>query len=72
MDYTLSMVFLTETGAKSSLSVSGVKPAITQAEVDTLMDIIVAKNIFLPSTGALVSKESAQLVAKTVTKYELA
>jgi len=72
MEYTLSMVFLTETGAKSSLSVSGVKPAITQAEVDTLMDIIVAKNIFLPSTGALVSKESAQLVAKTVTKYELA
>ena len=72
MDYTLSMVFLTETGAKSSLSVSGVKPTITQAEVDTLMDIIVAKNIFLPSTGALVSKESAQLVAKTVTKYELA
>ena len=72
MEYTLSMVFLTETGAKSSLSVSGVKPTITQAEVDTLMDIIVAKNIFLPSTGALVSKESAQLVAKTVTKYELA
>jgi len=72
MEYTLSMVFLTETGAKSSLSVSGVKPAITQAEVDTLMDIIIAKNIFLPSTGVLVSKESAQLVAKTVTKYELA
>ena len=71
MEYTLSMVFITERGAKSSLSISGVKPTLTKAEIDTLMDTIVAKNVFLASTGALVSKESAQLVAKTVTKYEM-
>lgn len=71
MEYTLSMVFITEKGAKSSLSISGVKPTLTKAEIDTLMDTIIAKNVFLPSTGALEKKESAQIVAKTVTKYEM-
>ena len=72
MEYTLSMVFNTEAGLKKTLSISGVKPALTKAEVDTLMDVIIAKNIFLPSSGALASKDSAQLVAKTITKYEVA
>lgn len=72
MEYTLSMVFITEKGAKSSLSISGVKPTLTKAEIDALMDTIIAKNVFLASTGALEKKESAQIVAKTVTKYEMA
>lgn len=72
MEYTLSMVFLTEKGSKASLSISGVKESITQAEVDTLMNTIIAKNVFLTTTGALASKDSAQLVAKTVTKYDIA
>ena len=72
MEYTLSMVFNTETGTTTSISISGVKPTITQAEVDTLMGVIVAKNVFLPSAGELVSKASAQLVAKTITKYTVA
>lgn len=71
MEYTLSMVFLTEKGSKASLSISGVKESITQAEVDTLMNTIIAKNVFLTTTGALASKDSAQLVAKTVTKYDI-
>lgn len=72
MEYTLSMVFITEKGSKASLSISGVKAAITQAEVDTLMDTIIAKNVFTTTTGALASKDSAQLIAKTVTKYDIA
>lgn len=71
MEYSLNMVFVTEKGSKASLTISGVKAAITKAEVDTLMDAIIAKNVFLTTTGALVSKDSAQLVAKTVTKYEV-
>ena len=43
MEYILSMVFLTETGVKSTLSVSGVKSTITQAQTNTLMDLIIAK-----------------------------
>ncbi|MCE5222029.1 MAG: DUF2922 domain-containing protein [Clostridium sp.] len=72
MEYTLSMVFKTEYGLTSTLSISGVKSTITQADVDTLMDIIIAKNIFLSNSGALVSKDSAQVVAKTITKYDVA
>jgi len=72
MEYTLNMVFLTELGVNSSLSVSGVKPGITQAEVDTLMDIIIAKNVFLATTGPLVKKSSAQLAARTITKFDIA
>lgn len=71
MEYTLSMVFITEKGTKSSLSISGIKPDLTKAQVDTLMDTIITKNVFLTTTGALAEKHSAQIVAKTVTKYEM-
>ena len=72
MEYILSMVFLTETGVKSTLSVSGVKSTITQAQTNALMDLINAKNIFLPTSGALTSKSGAQLTERKVTKYEVA
>lgn len=72
MEYTLSMVFITEMGEKSTLSISGVKSSITQADVDKLMATIIAKNVFFTKSGALVSSDSAQLVAKTITKYEVA
>jgi hypothetical protein len=71
MEYTLNMVFLTELGVKSSLSVSGVKPNITQAEVDTLMDVIIAKNVFSTTTGPLAKKSLAQLAARTITKFDI-
>ena len=72
MEYTLSMVFLTELGLKSTLSISGVKATITQAQANALMDTIITKNIFLPIAGALVKKESAQLNERKVTKYDVA
>lgn len=71
MEYTLSMVFITEKGSKSSLSISGIKPDLTKDQIDTLMDTIITKNVFLTSTGALAAKDSAQIVAKTVTKYAM-
>ena len=72
MEYVLSMVFLTEHGEKSTLSISGVKSTITQAQANTLMDTIILKNIFLPNAGALTGKSSAQLTQRQVTKYEVA
>lgn len=72
MEYTLSMVFKTASGLNTTLSINGVKPTITQAEVDTLMDTIIAKDVFVTGSGGLVSKGSAQLVAKSVTKYDVA
>lgn len=71
MEYTLTMVFNTELGLKTSLSVSGVKSTITQAEADSLMDLIIAKNVFATKSGKLVGKETASLTGKQVTKFEV-
>ena len=72
MEYILSMVFVTETGVKSTISISGVKSTMTQAQANTLMDTIITKNIFLPTSGAFISKSSAQLTERKITKYEVA
>lgn len=71
MEYTLTMVFNTAFGEKTSLSISGVKSTITQADADALMDTIIAKDVFITNSGKLVGKESAQLTAKTVTKFDV-
>jgi len=72
MEYTLSMTFLTAAGLKTNLSISGVKPTLTKDEVNTLMDNIIAKNIFTTNSGDLVKKSGAQLTQRQVTKYEVA
>jgi len=72
MEYTLSMTFLTALGVKSTLSISGVKSTITSAEANALMDTIIAKDIFITTTGALAQKEGAQLTERKVTKYDVA
>ena len=72
MEYVLSMIFLTEQGSKSTITISGVKSTITQAQVNSLMDVIIAKNIFLPAAGALISKNDAKLTERKITKYEVA
>ena len=72
MEYVLSMVFLTDTGLKSTISISGVKSTITEDQVNSLMNTIITKNIFLSKSGALVSKDDAKLTERKITKYELA
>jgi hypothetical protein len=71
MEYSLSMTFVTETGDKVSMTVSGVKSDITQAEVSTLMDTIIAKDVFLSKNGSLTAKYTAQLTQREVTKFDL-
>ncbi|MFT8344487.1 DUF2922 domain-containing protein [Clostridium beijerinckii] len=72
MEYSLAMTFLTEGGLKTTLSISGVKPTLTKDEVNTLMDVIISKNIFQTNSGDLVKKSGAQLTERQVTKYEVA
>ena len=72
MEYVLQMTFITEKGAKSTLSITGIKSTITEAQANALMDTIIAKNIFLTSTGALAQKGSAQLTERKITKYTVA
>lgn len=69
MEYTLTMTFLTETGEKSNISISDVKAGITNSEVQVLMDSIIENNILENSKGILVSKYSAQVTERQVTKF---
>lgn len=71
MDYSLTMTFVTATGDRASLTISGVKSALTQAEVTTLMDAIIANDIFISNGSALVSKYGAQMTQRQTTKYDV-
>jgi len=69
MEYSLTMTFVTSSGDKASLTITGVKSAITQLEVSTLMDTIIAKDVFLTKTGSLTAKYGAQLTERQVTQF---
>ncbi len=71
MEYSLQMVFICETGERSSITISEVKPGLTNTDVIALMDTLIAQNIFGTKNGELVSKYSAQVVQREVTKWDL-
>ena len=71
MEFTLSMTFLTSTGEKTTMSVSNVKENLTQDEAVTLMDAIIANDIFQTSKGNFVVKSAAQVTERKVTKFEI-
>lgn len=68
MEYTLSMVFNTSLGKKVTFSITGVKSTLTEAEALAVMDNILAKNIFTTTAGDFISKDSASIIEKKVTK----
>lgn len=72
MEYILSMTFNTAGGKKATISISNVNPDITKEQAVALMDTILAKNVFTTDSGDFVSKESAKLTERKVTKYEVA
>lgn len=74
----LTMRFTTEQEGKYfSLSVDNVKedangePAVTDVEVNTLMDLIIQKNIFASSYGALLAKKDAKVVSTTSQEFAI-
>ncbi|MBD7912088.1 DUF2922 domain-containing protein [Clostridium cibarium] len=72
MEYILSLTFICANGQKTSLSIEGVKATITEAQASTLMDTIIAKNIFLTKNGAFTGKSGATLTQRQVTKLDVA
>lgn len=70
-DKTLVMTFLNEEGKKSSIRLNAVKDDLTSEQISSLMDTIIAKNVFLPTGGALKKKDSAQIVERNVSKIEV-
>lgn len=70
MEYILTLTFLTETGKKSSLTITGVKEAVTSEEANALMDNIITNDIFNTKNGAFVSKVEAKLTQRKITTFE--
>ncbi|MBU3073214.1 DUF2922 domain-containing protein [Clostridium estertheticum] len=74
----LVMRFLTTIEGKYfTLSVDDIKaddkgPTITEAEVNALMDLVIAKNIFLSTSGDLTGKKDAKIVTTDTNTIKVA
>jgi hypothetical protein len=69
MDYILTLSFLCSNGEKSSLSIEPVSPTIAPEATIALMDVIIAKNVFVTKNGSLVGRYGATLTQRQVTKF---
>jgi hypothetical protein len=58
-------------GTKTSITLPAVRDDITEIEVATAMDVLIAKNVFITSGGDLVANHSAQIVERNVTELEV-
>ncbi|WP_252247830.1 DUF2922 domain-containing protein [Clostridium sp. ZS6] len=71
MEYILSMTFVNQADSKTTLTISGVKPDISEEEVKSLMQVIIDKEFFLTSKGLLIKTSAAQLTQREITKFEV-
>ncbi|MCR8747272.1 DUF2922 domain-containing protein [Romboutsia lituseburensis] len=67
----LLMTFATELGKKVSLYVTDPKDGITKSEIKSVMDLILAKNIFAPNGDDLKTVVEAKVVQTETTDYDL-
>ena len=67
----LIMTFLDEGNSKVSLTIQDPKDNITETEIKSAMDLVIAKNIFDPNGLNLVSAVDAKIVVKETTPYDL-
>lgn len=65
---TLRMAFLSQTGRNVTMSLDNPRNDLTAAEVQTAMDLIIARNIFTSTGGDLVSKVNARVIDTTTTE----
>jgi len=72
MDYILNLSFLCSNGDKSSITIDPVSPTIAPEEAVALMDVIIAKNVFVTKNGSLVGRYGANMTQKQVTKFDVA
>ena len=75
----LVMRFLTATEGKYfTLTVDDIKadasgvPTVTEAQVNGLMDLVIAKNIFVSANGSLIGKKDAKIVTTDTSNVEVA
>ncbi|MFA4885981.1 MAG: DUF2922 domain-containing protein [Desulfotomaculaceae bacterium] len=59
---TLRMVFLNQAGKNVTITLDNPRSDITTAEIQTAMDLVVARNIFTSAGGDLVSKQDIKVI----------
>lgn len=60
----LEMDFVNTAGKTVTIRVSDPRDNVTQAEVEAVMNTVIAQNVFAISDGELVSKKGAQVVTR--------
>lgn len=71
MSKTLELIFVNAAGSKVTLRVTEPREDLQAAEVKTVMDEIVAKDIFTSTGGSLVGVAGARMVSRDVAELEL-
>jgi hypothetical protein len=66
MALTLQMVFQNQPGRNVAINIPEVREDVTPEEIKTLMELILAKNIFDSTGGNLVALMEANLVSREV------
>lgn len=61
----LRLVFAAADGQSMSITLDSPKAGLTAQEIETVMDTIIAKNIFQSAGGDLVSKKDAKIIDTT-------
>lgn len=62
----LLLIFLNHIGSQVRINVLDVREGIMSSEVQTAMENIIAKNVFVSDGGDLISVAGAQIVTRTV------
>ena len=67
----LVMTFLTDEDKKVSLSIEDPRGNVSETEIKTCMDLIIARDVFAPNGEALVKAIEAKVVVTDTTAYDL-
>ena len=67
----LVMTFKTDDDKKISLSVDDPREDVSEADIKSAMDLVVAKNIFAPGGCDIVEALEAKVVVTDTTSYDL-
>lgn len=67
----LEMEFLDSAGKKFRLTIDEPRIDITGEEIKTVMDDLVARNIFFTNSGDIVSTNAARIITTTVQEMEI-
>ena len=67
----LVMTFVSQDNSKVSLTVQDPREDLTEAEIKSAMELVVARNIFAPNGIDLVSSLDAKVVVTETTPFDL-